>query len=638
MYNIPTTQSQSPITTSTFQEFIAISRYSRWISSENRRETWEETVDRWWDYFTNKSSLLLTRPDIKTAILNMEVLPSMRGLMTAGKALDKDNTALYNCAYMDIDCVDSFSELMYILMCGTGVGYSVENRCITKLPLVPSSISKDFDVVLIVEDSREGWCNSLKDLINNLYNGVHPKWDVSLVRGAGEKLKTFGGRASGPAPLEEVFRYVTQSFYKAKGRHLSALECHDICCKIAQSVIVGGVRRSAMISLSDLSNREMATCKSGAWWEASSHRSLANNSAIYEDRPSMGQFMEEWTDLYNSHSGERGICNRKAMTDIANMSNRNTSYEFGTNPCSEIILRPMQFCNLSTVVVRKEDTIETLNRKIEQATIIGTVQSMFTNFPYLRKNWEKNCKEERLLGVSMTGIFDNSLMSGKEGRAKLKYTLEVLKETAEYTNLTWSFKLGIEPSKSITCIKPEGTTSCLVDSASGLHPRHSEYYLRRVRLDKKDPLYPMLKDQGVVCEDCVINPLATAVLTFPQKATSGSITQESLGALEHLQLWLDYQQFYCHHKPSITVSYSDNEFLAVGNWVWENFEKISGIAFLPKSDHIYAQAPFESIDARTYNLFPKPKINFSKLVEYELIDTTTSTHTPACSAGGCEIL
>ena len=607
------------------------------MPEENRRETWEETVGRWWSYFTDKVPLLSTRPDIKEAILNLEVLPSMRGLMTAGPALDKDNTALYNCAYMEITNKDSFGELMYILMCGTGVGYSVESRCITKLPVVPVTLCKDWGEVIIVGDSREGWCDALKSLVSYLYLGIHPKWDVSLVRGSGERLKTFGGRASGPAPLEETFRFITQVFYKAKGRHLTALECHDICCKIAQSVIVGGVRRSAMISLSDLSDREMATCKSGAWWEASSHRSLANNSAVYNDRPSMGQFMEEWTDLYNSHSGERGIVNRKAMNDLATKAGRNTEYSLGTNPCSEIILRPMQFCNLSTVVVRETDTIETLNRKIEQATVIGTVQSMFTYFPYLNPDWKKNCTEERLLGVSMTGIFDNKMMSGKEGQAKLKYTLEVLKETAEYTNLTWSSQLGIEPSKSICCIKPEGTTSCLANASSGLHPRYSEFYFRRVRLDKKDPLYQLMKDQNVLIEDCVVNPASTAVLTFPQKAPIDTITSLSLGAMEHLKLWMDYQQYYCHHKPSITVSYTEDEFLEVGNWVWKNFDKISGIAFLPKSDHTYAQAPFEAIDPRTYNMTPKIAVDFSKLKLYEMTDSTTSSHDLACSAGGCEL-
>lgn len=620
----------------TFQNFIATSRYSRWIPEWNRRETWSETVDRWWEYFTDKVPMLATRPDIKTSILNLEVLPSMRGLMTAGKALERDHTALYNCAYLEISTPSSFSELMYILMCGTGVGYTVESRCVTQLPKIPTTIHKDWEVILEVGDSREGWCNALRELVSHLYNGVHPKWDTSKVRKAGARLKTFGGRASGPAPLEAVFQFVTHTFYKAQGRRLSPLECHDICCNIAQSVIVGGVRRSAMISLSDLSDREMATCKSGAWWETTSYRSLANNSAIYQDRPSMGQFLEEWTEMFNSHSGERGICNRKAMHDIAS-SNGRRSADWGTNPCSEIILRPNQFCNLSTIVVREDDTPDTLKRKLEQAVIIGTVQSTFTKFPYLNESWAKNCEEERLLGVSMTGIFDNKLMSGRGGRSNLQYTLKKLKEHAEYVNLEWSDKLGIPPSKSICCIKPEGTTSCLVDASSGLHPRYSDYYLRRVRLDKKDPLYALIKDQGLTCEDCVTNPQSTAVLVFKQKAPQGSVTQETLGALEHLQLWLDYQQFYCHHKPSITVSYTDNEFLEIGNWVWCNFESVSGISFLPKTDHVYTQAPFTAIDARTYNLFESAKIDFSYLQNYELEDTTTSAHEPACSAGGCEL-
>lgn len=621
-----------------FQQFIAISRYSRWIDSANRRETWDETVDRWWNYFTNKAPALATRPDIRDAILNLEVLPSMRGLMTAGPALDRDHTALYNCSYLEIDNTKSFSNLMYILMCGTGVGYSVERRCTDKLPPVPEKINKMFDIVLTVPDSREGWCDTLAHLLTHLYNGTHPKWDVSLVRKAGERLKTFGGRASGPAPLEEVFRFVVQTFYKAQGRRLTPLECHDICCKIAQSVIVGGVRRSAMISLSDLADREMATCKSGAWWESSGHRALANNSAVYNGRPSMGQFLEEWTDLYNSHSGERGICNRDAMKAIAKKAGRDMDIAYGTNPCSEIILKPNEFCNLSTVVVKATDTPETLEKKIEMATIIGTVQSMFTHFPYLEESWVKNCEEERLLGVSMTGIFDNKLMSGIYGMGRLKHVLENLRETAIKTNLDWAQTLGIKPSKSITCIKPEGTTSCLASSSSGLHPRYSDYYYRRVRIDKKDPLYALMRDAQVPVEDCVMNPDSTAVFTFGQAAPSGSLTQNDLQAIDHLNLWLAYQESYCQHKPSITVNYSDNEFMPVGQWVWENFDKISGISFLPKSDHVYAQAPFEAIPKETYDAHPRPSVDFTLLSFYEKTDTTTSSHTMACTAGACEII
>ena len=624
-----------------FQKFIAISRYSRWMESEGRREDWPETVDRWWSYFTQKVPALAIRTDIREAILNLEVLPSMRGLMTAGPALDRDHTALYNCSYLDIDNPRSFSNLMYILMCGTGVGYSVERRCTDKLPAVPEKINKMFDIVLSVPDSREGWCDTLADLIANLYKGIHPKWDVSLVRKAGERLKTFGGRASGPAPLEEVFRFVVQTFYKAQGRRLTPLECHDICCKIAQSVIVGGVRRSAMISLSDLADREMATCKSGAWWESSGHRALANNSAVYNGRPSMGQFLEEWTDLYNSHSGERGICNRDAMKAIAKKAGRSDDYAYGTNPCSEIILRPNEFCNLSTVVVQENDNLETLTKKIEMATIIGTIQSLFTHFPYLSKyseTWVKNCEEERLLGVSMTGIFDNKLMSGLQGHGKLKHVLENLRETAIKTNLDWARKLGINPSKSITCIKPEGTTSCLASSASGLHPRYADYYYRRVRIDKKDPLYMLMRDAQVPVEDCVMNSDSTAVFTFVQAAPIGSLTQNELQAIDHLNLWLTYQEAYCQHKPSITVNYSDNEFMPVGQWVWENFDKISGISFLPKSDHVYAQAPFEAITKEMYDAYPQMDVAFEMLSHYEKTDTTTSSHTMACTAGACEVI
>lgn len=623
----------------TFQKFIAISRYSRWMDKENRRETWDETVDRWWNYFTAKAPVLLTRTDIRDAILNLEVLPSMRGLMTAGPALDRDHTALYNCSYIEINKTTSFSNLMYILMCGTGVGYTVERRCTDKLGTIPT-IHKMFDTVMFVGDSREGWCDSLNNLIENLYKGIHIKWDTSRIRKSGERLKTFGGRASGPAPLEEVFRFVVQTFYSAQGRRLTPLECHDICCKIAQSVIVGGVRRSAMISLSDLADREMATCKSGAWWQTSGHRALANNSAIYNGRPSMGQFLEEWTDLYNSHSGERGLCNRDAMKNIAVKADRSEDHYYGTNPCSEIILRPNQFCNLSTVVVNANDTQASLEKKIEMATIIGTIQSMFTYFPYLSKDktWQDNCEEERLLGVSMTGIFDNKLMSGLLGHGRLKYVLEDLRETAIKTNLDWSKKLGINPSKSITCIKPEGTTSCLASSASGLHPRYAEHYFRRVRIDKKDPLYLMMRDAQVPVEDCVMNPDSTAVFTFTQAAPSGSLTQNELCAIDHLNLWLTYQEHYCQHKPSITVNYADNEFLPVGQWVWDNFDKISGISFLPKSDHVYAQAPFESISLETYNEFPVIDVDFNNLSLYEKTDTTTSSHTLACTAGACEII
>ena len=624
---------------STFQEFIFISRYSRWLNAENRRETWAECVDRWWKYFTNKCPQLLERPDVKQAILNLEVLPSMRSLMTAGPAVDHDNTCIYNCSYLPIDSLASFAELFVVLMNGTGVGYSVERQYTDKLPIVASKIEKDFNVVVKVEDSKEGWGNALKTILYHLYEGRHVKWDLSAIRPAGARLKTFGGRASGPAPLDNLFKFIVKVFYNSQGRRLTALECHDICCAIANAVIVGGVRRSAMISLSDLADREMAMCKSGAWWEGAGFRSYANNSAVYRDRPPMGQFLEEWTSLYNSHSGERGMINRKALQEQASRNGRDETAEYGTNPCSEIILKPFEFCNLSTVVVRPTDTASSLKKKIEIATIIGTAQSTFTHFPYLRPEWKKNCEDERLLGVSMTGIFDNKLTSGLEGKPKLIKLLETLRDHATATNLTWAEKLGINPSKSITCVKPEGTTSCLVDSASGLHPRYADFYYRRIRLDKKDPLYQLMKDQGVPCEDDVINPGSTAVLTFAMKAPKGTMTTEDLRAISHLDLWKIYQEHYCHHKPSITVNYTDAEFLEVGQWLWENFDCATGISFLPGGDsHTYAQAPFERIDQAVYNEHPQIKVDFKKLSNYEQEDNTESAKEYACQGGACQIM
>jgi ribonucleoside-diphosphate reductase alpha chain len=624
---------------SPFQSFIFISRYSRWLPDYNRRETWEECVQRWWNYFTGKVPQLAERPDVKEAILNLEVLPSMRSLMTAGPALDHDNTCLYNCSYLPIDSVQSFAELFVVLMNGTGVGYSVEHQYTDKLPTVANKIEKVFNITYVVEDSKEGWGNAIKFLIEHLYAGRHVKWDLSNIRPAGARLKTFGGRASGPAPLDNLFKFVVKIFYNAQGRRLTALECHDICCAIANAVIVGGVRRSAMISLSDLSDREMALCKSGAWWEHAGARSYANNSAVYRGRPPMGQFLEEWTSLYNSHSGERGMINRKALQEQAARWGRDENCEYGTNPCSEIILKPFEFCNLSTVVVRPDDTAASLKKKIEIATIIGTVQSTFTNFPYLRPEWKQNCEDERLLGVSMTGIYDNKLTSGLEGKPKLIRLLETLRDHATATNLKWAEKLGINPSKSITCVKPEGTTSCLVDSASGLHPRYADYYYRRIRIDKKDPIYNLMKDQGVPCEDDVINPGNTAVFTFAMKAPKGTITTEDLRALDHLDLWKTYQEHYCHHKPSITVNYKDSEFLEVGQWLWENFDVATGISFLPGGDsHTYAQAPFEQIDSATYAAHPKIKVNFKELTKYEAEDNTEAAKEFACSAGGCQIV
>lgn len=624
----------------TFENFIALSRYSRWMEDKGRRETWQETVDRWWNYFCSKEPALETRKDIYDAVLNREVFPSMRALMTAGPALDRDHTALYNCSYLEIDSVDAFSELQYILMCGTGVGYSVERRCVEKLPSVPPSITRERDTTIVVPDSREGWCNALKMLLNDLYSGVHPTWDMSQVRPAGTRLKTFGGRASGPKPLEAVFKFVTNTFYKARGRRLTSLECHDICCVIAQSVIVGGVRRSAMISLSDLDDTEMVHAKSGNWWESHSYRALANNSAVYNTKPSLGRFIQEWGSLYNSFSGERGILNREALQSVCARAGREVpeGCMLGTNPCSEIILRPKQFCNLSTIVVREHDSKVSIKKKIEMATILGTIQSKFTYFPYLRKEWQKNSEQERLLGVSMTGIFDNPFMCGKTSPYELIQFLQDMRDYAQEVNTRWANKLDIEPSKAITCVKPEGTTSCLAGCASGLHPQYAPFYIRRVRLDKKDPLYALMRDQGVPVEDCVNNPDSTAVFSFPMASPPGAKTTMDLSAETHLILWRIYADYYCEHKPSVTINYTDEEFLRLGATVYEQFDSISGISFLPKNEHTYMQAPFEEITEEQYYSFPKPVVDFSQLHLYEVEDSTKASHEPACTAGGCSIV
>lgn len=637
----------------TFENFIALSRYSRWVEDWGRRETWEETVDRWWDYMTHKEPALLERPDIKLAVFNREVFPSMRALMTAGPALDKDHTAMYNCSYLEIDSIDSFKELMYILMCGTGVGYTVESRCISKLPTLPRKLKKQNKLAkllgvsthphIIVQDSREGWCDALSELLQHLYNGYIPTWDVSKVRPAGARLKTFGGRASGPEPLVKTFKFIVDVFKKAvknKQTKLKDIDCHDICCMIAQSVIVGGVRRSAMISLSDLSSADMAQAKSGEWYKHSVHRALANNSAVYDSKPSLGTFMQEWTSLYNSYSGERGILNRKAMEDVCARVGRYIpdGVELGTNPCSEIILRPNQFCNLSTIVVKDDDSPLDVARKIEMATIIGTIQSKFTHFPYLRKEWQRNSEEERLLGVSMTGIFDNAFMSGRVSPMDLIKFLQEIKEKARKVNAEWAEKIGTTASTAITCVKPEGTTSCLAGCSSGLHPQHAPYYIRRVRLDKKDPLYPLMRDQGVPCEDCVNNPQSTAVFSFPMSAPEGAKTKVDLDAHTHLILWRVYADYWCEHKPSVTINYTDEEFIRLGASVYEHFDSISGVSFLPKDNSVYPQLPFEEITKEQYLAFPSVQVDFSLLRIYEIEDTTKSSHEMACTAGGCQIV
>jgi ribonucleoside-diphosphate reductase alpha chain len=637
-----------------YMSFIHTSRYARWLDKENRRENWGETVSR---YMTNvvvpKTRDEVILDEIEEAILGLEIMPSMRAVMTAGPALERDNTAGYNCSYMPVDDPKSFDEAMFILLCGTGVGFSVERQYISKLPEVPEQLFASEDVI-VVHDSKEGWAKSLRKLIAMLYAGEIPKWDVSKVRPAGAKLKTFGGRASGPAPLVELFQYTIEKFKGAAGRKLSSIECHDIMCKIGEVVVVGGVRRSAMISLSNLSDDRMRHAKSGMWWEGNAQRALSNNSVAYTEKPDMETFMREWLSLVESKSGERGIFSRQASKkQAAKNGRRNDSWDFGTNPCSEIILRPYQFCNLTEVVVRATDTLEDLERKVRLATILGTIQSTYTHFPYLRKIWQRNTEEERLLGVSLTGIMDHKALSGAIDKCAglawgfsgdeeytLAKTLEHLKNVAVTTNAEWAERLGIPASAAITCVKPSGTVSQLVDSASGIHARHSAYYIRTVRGDNKDPLTQFMKDQGIPSEPCVIKPETTTVFSFPQKSPEGAITRNDMTAIEQLELWLVYQRHWCEHKPSVTVTVRDNEWMEVGAWVYKYFDEVSGVSFLPHSDHSYQQAPYQEVNQREYELMLSimpSKIDWAKLSDYETEDTSKGSQTFAC-VGNCEIV
>lgn len=625
-----------------YMRFIATSRYARWIEEEKRRETWQETVERFMSKIVGPKlpeGKRKTYDLIEQAIYDLEIMPSMRAMMTAGPAAERDNTCVYNCSYLPVDDPKSFDEAMFILLCGTGVGFSVERQYVSKLPEVPARLF-DSETVVVVKDSKEGWAKALRQLMSLLWAGEIPQWDTSKVRPAGAKLKTFGGRASGPGPLEELFRYVVSKFKGAQGRKLSSIECHDIMCKIGEVVVVGGVRRSAMISLSNLSDDRMRHAKSGSWWETNGQRALANNSVAYTDKPDSLSFMREWTALVESQSGERGIFNRVASAkQAAKNGRRDTNYEFGTNPCSEIILRPYQFCNLSECVVRVEDTLETLKRKVELATILGTIQSTYTHFPYLRKVWKDNTEAERLLGVSLTGIMDNKLTNGKEGN--LEALLETLKQVAVDTNAKWAEILGVPISSAITTVKPSGTVSQLVDSASGIHARHSPYYIRTVRGDNKDPLTQFMKDMGIPSEPCVMKPDQTTVFSFPQKSPEGAVTRNDMTAIEQLELWLTYQRAWCEHKPSVTISVRDSEWVEVGAWVYKHFDEVSGISFLPYSDHTYQQAPYQDCSKSEYEKmlsFMPASIDWSKLAEYETEDTSKGTSTFACSGSSCEIV
>ena len=623
-----------------YQQFIHKSRYARWLPEQKRRESWHETVNRYVDFWKDRGQIdETTALDLFNAIHNMEVMPSMRCMMTAGEALDKDNVAGFNCSYLAIDSARSFDELMYVLMCGTGVGFSVERNFINKLPEVAETFHKT-DSVIVVSDSKIGWASAFRELIAMLYAGKIPTWDISRIRPAGARLKTFGGRASGHEPLLDLFNFCVEIFQKAAGRKLTSIECHDVVCKIADIVVVGGVRRSALISLSNLSDQRMAKAKSGDWWRHEGHRRLANNSVAYTEKPDFESFLAEMQNMYESKAGERGIFSRVAAQKIAGRNGRrDPEQDFGTNPCSEIILRSNQFCNLSEIVVRPDDTLASLKKKAEMAAIIGTLQATLTDFRYLRNCWKKNTEEEALLGVSMTGIMDHYLLSKGESKDLSKW-LEEVRDVAVDTNKKWAEKLGINQSAAITCVKPSGTVSQLVDSASGIHPRFSKHYIRRVRSDHKDPLAVFMAQSGFPVEQDVMSP-TSSVFSFPIKAPDSSVTVKQVGAMQQLELWKAYQNHWCEHKPSITVYYTDDEFLQVAQWIWENFDLCSGISLLPYSDHVYQQAPYEDIDAEKYDelVASMPQgVDWDDLEKYEEEDNTTGSQELACVGGACEIV
>jgi len=630
-----------------YQSFIHVSRYARWIEEYNRRETWNETVDRYFDYMEthlskkynyNLSTELRTK--LQNAVLNLEIMPSMRALMTSGIALERCHVAGYNCSYLPVDNIRSFDECLYILMCGTGVGFSVESKYTKQLPVVSEKLIQS-DTTIVVGDSKTGWAKAYRELIHLLYAGTIPTWDLSKLRPAGARLKTFGGRSSGPDPLDDLFRFTVGIFKNAIGRKLKPIECHDIMCKIGSVVVVGGVRRSALISLSDLNDQEMSLAKSGEWWNTQGQRALANNSVCYKEKPPIGIFIREWLNLYNSKSGERGIYNRQsAVSKSLENGRRDTEHEFGTNPCSEIILRPYQFCNLTEVVVRSDDTLASLKKKVEYATILGTFQSTLTDLKYLRKIWRDNTEQERLLGVSLTGIMDSELLNDATDTG-LEKRLQELRQVAVDTNLGLSDALGIEQSAAITCVKPSGTVSQLVNSASGIHARHSNYYIRTVRGDKKDPLTQFLIDQNIPCEDDVMQPDNTTVFSFPVESPEKAVTRNDTSALAQLDLWLVYQKHWCEHKPSVTITVKEDEWLDVGAWVYNNFDNVAGISFLPHSDHTYKQAPYQECNKKDYLSLAKTmpdNIDWSLLSDYEVEDNTKGGQELACTADACEIV
>lgn len=620
-----------------YSKFIAASRYARWLQDEGRRETWDETVSRYIGFWTERDLDPIVANDLFRAIANLEVMPSMRCLMTAGPALERDNVAGFNCSYLPIDHPRAFDELMYILLCGTGVGFSVERQYVNKLPDLPE-VFDESDTTLVVPDSKVGWAKSFRQLVSLLYAGEVPKWDVSKVRMAGEPLKTFGGRASGPQPLVDLFVFTVDLFRGAKGQKLSSIECHDLCCKIAEVIVVGGVRRSALISLSNPSDGRLRGAKSGQWWMDNSQRALANNSSCYTERPEFEFFLDEMRALYESKAGERGIFSRVAAQQIAARNGRRDSdVDFGTNPCSEIILRPNQFCNLTEVVVRSEDTLEDLKEKVRKAAILGTLQATLTNFRYLRKIWQTNTEEEALLGLSLTGIMDHPVLSGQKGDTE-GWLIE-MKEVAIETNKVWAAKLGINQAAAITCVKPSGTVSQLVNSASGIHPRFASEYIRTVRADVKDPMSVYMESAGFPCEPDVTNA-ANMVFSFPVRAPAGATTNADVSALDQLRLWKLYQEYWCEHKPSITVYYTDDEFLEVCAWLWKNFDLVSGISLLPHSDHVYSQAPYQEVSPEDWQEMEDimPVFDWEAMATFEQgTDSTIGSQELACSGGSCEL-
>jgi ribonucleoside-diphosphate reductase alpha chain len=655
-----------------YENFIALSRYARWVEEDNRRETWKETVDRYFDFMLNNlnknfnyvpDNILVS--NLKDAVYNRNVMPSMRALMTSGSALERDNVAGYNCAFLPVDSPRSFDETMYVLMCGTGVGFSVEYKYINQLPLVPLEFEKTNDVI-IVEDSKQGWATAYRALLENLWDGKIPSIDITNVRPAGARLKTMGGRSSGPQPLVNLFDFTISKFKSAAGRALKPIEAHDIMCKIGEVVVVGGVRRSAMISLSNINDIEMAQAKAGNWWESNTQRALSNNSVAYSRKPDMEQFIAEWKSLYDSKSGERGIYNVAAAQAQAARYGRDPNIHYGTNPCSEIILRPYQFCNLSEVVIRENDDEESVTHKVKLATILGTWQSTLTNFDYIRDIWRENTEQERLLGVSLTGQFGNKLFAGKARSAgsfelteggglvydediikkdnmlRLEHILQRMRTKARETNAIEAKNIGITPSASITCVKPSGTVSQLVGVSSGMHPWHSPYYIRTVRGSKGDPISTFLKEVGIPVEDDVMKPNDTYVFSFPVKAPQGAIVRNDLTAIDHLNTWLVYQRAWCEHKPSITVSVKEEEWMEVGAWVYKHFDEVSGISFLPHSDHSYKQAPYQEVTKEEYEdlLSRMPNnIRWEDLSFYETEDGTSTNATLACSSdGNCELV